>query len=472
MAIKTFSESKAFSAQAQSEKFQNAIRKSSVSAMDAKNRLRVYSKVMENNERVRTRLRAFSGFAEMPLLTNTYFNATISANIRSFAGFLAMEKDMDQAEVLIGYYDLVGVTDNRLVQPNLGYGSVAGLGAPMRLEVAAAGGAATAAFNEKLIPGSIKIMAGTRTIVDNANAEFLAAPGVVNAAGTNSIDYATGTIKIALTDTAITNIVVIAAKDVAGDPNFGQAPVSNINRFKMVRKYYFAHAVPSLLVAETDLMTIAGADKALDEDIVAIAGKKLMTVYQRVINKSLADCIVVNDISTPYVIDMAAAAAKFLDFQSRIDFFESELVNVNTKLAEQSAEGIFATAYLVGNGVAEWFQKCKQSFKLNKDAKFIDDLVGYYNDVPVLRQSTLPANTGYAVCKLEDGTLAPVIRGIFLPLTQTPVTGSYQGPVQQAQGVYYQEAVGPIAMELCVKFTVTSVKASQGATPVELITES
>jgi len=467
MEIKTFSESKAFSKlTAKDSKFLNAIRKSSVSAADAKNRVKVYSNVMKRNEAVREQMRMFSGFAEMPILTNQYFNATVSANIRSFAGFLAIERDLEQPEALLSYYDLLGVTDNRNVQPNIGYGNVDNLGIPQEVEGTFAAGVATIAFGEKLIPGSIKVTYTTAggqkvKIMDDANGNFLALPGIVAATG-SSINYQTGAVTVALADTTVAvAFLAQAAKDVAGDPITGQANTSFINRFKLERKYYMAKALPSLLIGETDLMTLAGSDKALGDDVVALMGAKLTEVYLRVTNKNLVDVIVKNDISTPYVIDMAGAAAKFLDYGSRLDFFVAELVNVDTELAKQSAVGVRATAYVGGTEVCNWFRKLKgRGFEDNLDSTFIDDMVGTYNGIPVLRQSTLDPRTGYAIHKTKDGQLAPSIRGIFLPLTSTPIVGNYMNPVQQANGLYYQESIGSIAPELAQKFVVSDVAAA------------
>jgi len=485
MEIKTFSESKAFSnlTAKKDSKFLNAIYKSSVSAADAKNRIKVYSNVMKRNEAVREQMRMFSGFAEMPILTNQYFNATVSANIRSFAGFLAIERDLDQPEALLGYYDLLGVTDNRTVQPNIGYGNVDGLGIPQEVTDTFAAGAASIDFACKLIPGSIKVTFTTAggdkiKIMDDANGNFLALPGVVAATG-SSINYQTGAVTLALADTSVAvQFLAQAAKDVAGVPTTVQDPSTlaagngMINRFKLERKYYMAKALPSLLVGETDLMTLAGSDKALGDDIVALMGAKLTEVYLRVVNKNLVDVIAKNDISTPYTIDMAGAAAKFLDYGSRLDFFIAELVNIDTELAKQSAVGVHATAYVGGTEVCNWFMKLRgRGFEDNKDSQFIDDMIGTYNGIPVLRQQTLDARTGYAICKTKDGQLAPAIRGIFLPLTSTPVVGNYLQPVQQAHGLYYQEAVGSIAPELAQKFVVSDVASAPagGAFAVDVI---
>lgn len=441
------------------KKFFSLVRKSSVSKEDAENRIKVYSEVMKNNENIRTAMKNFSGFAEMPMLTNQYFNATVTANIRSFAGFICIERDMNQPTALLGYYDLLGVTDNRVVQPNTKYGNVSGLGTPVTKDGALAAGLASVNMGAKIIPGSVEIIgedgSGAEYVIrDDAKGNLIAAAGLLQS---GTVDYVNGLIDWQMTNGALsTAFVAKAANDIAGDPTFASAPITDVNRFKLERKHVIAHALPQLLVGETDLMTLAGSEKGLGENIVSIMGAKLSEVYQRVINKNIIDVLVAGDTSTAYTINMTAAQSQFMDYQSRLDYFEAELIAVETELAKQSAVGVVATAYVVATDVANWFRrlKAKGSFKENTDSTFIDDLVGYYNDVPVLRHKELPLGTGYAVHKTHDGQLAPVIRGIFLPLTQTPMVGNYLNPTQQAQGLYYQEAFESIAPELCQKFIV------------------
>ena len=51
--------------------------------------------------------------------------------------------------------------------------------------------------------------------------------------------------------------------------------------------------------------------------------------------------------------------------------------------------------------------------------------------------------------------MAPLARGIFMPLTDTPTVGNYANPTQMAAGIYYQEGIKTLANELVqrVEFT-------------------
>jgi hypothetical protein len=63
-------------------------------------------------------------------------------------------------------------------------------------------------------------------------------------------------------------------------------------------------------------------------------------------------------------------------------------------------------------------------------------------------------NQGYAVHKTPGGEMAPLMRGIYLPLTNSPIIGNYNNPSQFANGIYYQETNTCIFNELIQKFEV------------------
>ena len=47
--------------------------------------------------------------------------------------------------------------------------------------------------------------------------------------------------------------------------------------------------------------------------------------------------------------------------------------------------------------------------------------------------------------------MAPLARGIYMPLTDTPTVGNYNNPTQMAAGIYYQEGTKYMAQELVQK---------------------
>ena len=150
---------------------------------------------------------------------------------------------------------------------------------------------------------------------------------------------------------------------------------------------------------------------------------------------------------------------KFYDYRSRIDLFDSYLINVESALATKAVKGVTTTAYLAGNAAANQFQKGGMIGKWEKNTKmtYINDLLGWYNGIPVLRSTDVNEAAGegtfYAIHKTADGQMAPLARGIYMPLTDTPTIGNYANPTQMAAGIYYQEGTRYMAPELVQKVT-------------------
>lgn len=465
------SEIKLFSAMASDGAWNAMLVGSSRSAQDANLRKAEYQKVFSTYEANREIAKAFSGMAEIPLLSNQYFNATMASYVRSFAGFLTIERAMDQPTALLWYMDLLGVTDNRKVLPNVGKENLDGINARFATSSVLMAGQSEYQIttNKKLIPGSVEInlihAATPNEVVvirDDRNGNLLAPAGVLaaNAEGTIGVDYRTGVITFTIGAGFVIaendKYSVVGFEDVAGDPAFGQLTGPGNNRFKVGMQNIVVTSEPDMLVAENNLMAIAAMQKAVGANPAEVTGAKLTELYTKLANKKMVSALNRMWAGNAYEIDLTKATNGWLDFNSYLEKYMAELVNVDTELAKRSYKGIRATAYVVGERVGNLFMKLKPSgnFVMNTDSTYINDLLGFYNGVPVLRHMDLGDNEAYAVVKTADGQLAPIMRGIYLPLTNTPVVGNYNNPSQYAQGVYYQEANEPIVPELMVKFTV------------------
>jgi hypothetical protein len=96
-------------------------------------------------------------------------------------------------------------------------------------------------------------------------------------------------------------------------------------------------------------------------------------------------------------------------------------------------------------------------FEKNTKMTYINDLLGWYDGIPVLRSTDINEAQGegtfYAIHKTQDGQMAPLARGIYMPLTDTPTIGNYNNPTQMAAGIYYQEGTKYMAPELVQKVT-------------------
>jgi len=195
----------------------DALVNSSVSVEDARIRANEYAKMFSRNDEMKDLFglkdagnllqKTFSGYAETPLLSTQYFNASVASYVSSFAGFMSIEKDFEQPNGLFYWFDVLGVTDMRSVIPNLGpdhYQDIQAMG-NFQLEVPVAAQAAYSALvGRKLIPGTVRVKVQTASekfeLVDDGQGNFMAVAGKL-AAG--SVNYLNGRVEFTLA-TALT----------------------------------------------------------------------------------------------------------------------------------------------------------------------------------------------------------------------------------------------------------------------------
>lgn len=438
----------------------------------AKMRHETYGKLFSNYEGLKKEFfKTYSSYGQSDLLGNQYFNATLMGLAKSMAGYLSIERDMDQPKALLWYLDLEDVTNGySAVLPNLGpdnLGTGSGYGTNLSVSsyfTATTGYSAKVQFAKELLPGSVKIVMViggiTYNIGDDKTGQLTGPSGLLQAvSGLTSpiiydpeINYATGQVQFNLasgiaTSTADTYTITAAAN---------QTDVQGQNRFTTDWKSILVDTYPELLTVETNLAAIAAQKKAIGLQAQDISVSKLIELYTKMVNKKLVNAIQAQDAGNSITINLGVSG-QFFDYRSNLDKFTAQLVDVDMALALKSYKGVKATSYVVGSTVAATFRKLKQfgSF-IDSPQSYINDLVGFYNGVPVLEHTDIPANTGYAIHKTTDGQLAPTIRGVFLPLTNTPAIGNYNNVSQLGTGVFYQERNTGIAPALQQSFSITN----------------
>jgi len=427
----------------------------SVSELDMKNRIKTYQKIYENFLDLKQRYKQYSAYTDTDLLSNQYFNATIAGLARSFAGFLTIERAMDQAKALLWFINLLDVNSSTTVLPNVGAENIGNYSNSLATgQVTIGSSSITIPFSAMVIPGSFKAtvkingVAGIN-LIDDRLGHVLAPAGILT---TGTINYTTGLVTL-----------VFVSSPIGGD-NYTATAVQNqtantdgtINRFKTEFQSILVETFPTMLIGEQNLTSIAAMEKALSVDINQIITGKLTELYTKMINKQIVAQIVNNDPGGE--VDINLDPSNFKDYRSVVEKFSSELADVDEALGIRSVKGTRATAYVVGTSVLSFFRKTRMlgNFK-DVETSYINDLVGYYEGIPVLQHTDIDQYTGYAIHKTIDGNLAPVMRGIFLPLTNTPAVGNYNNPTQLAQGVFYQEQNQSITPDLQQKFVLTNV---------------
>lgn len=440
-------EARMFSENLMNEKVSSRLRGSSVSDIDSKIRRNEYQKVFSRYKDLKDEYqKMFSGYSESPLLSTQYFNATVSSYVSSFAGFMSIERDMDQPNGLISWMDVLGVTDYRTVVPNLGPDNFGGVSAQGRFEAdinVTGDQAYTYLVGRKIIPGTLRIKItkkdGTKMeLIDAGQGQFMSVAGVITA---SKIDYKNGNVSFTLA-TALTpgddKCTIVGSEDVIGTPSLlnGAAAANHENRFLAKLQQVGISTVPDMLSAEFNIASIAAMKKSIGTDVATFLFTKLREIFTKVINTRLVNTLSAGYTGNTIEIDLESNSKKYMDYRSNLDYFVSALIEVESALAQKAVKGVTTTAYIAGANASNMFQKCTAIGKFQKNDKstYINDLLGWYDGVPVLRTTDLAVDEVYAIHKTADGQMAPLVRGIYLPLTDTPTIGNYENPVQAASG--------------------------------------
>ena len=423
-------ESRMFSENMINERNMDRLFNSSVSKQDAAIRKNEYQKVFSRYaDAKRDYQRMFSGYSESPLLSTQYFNATVSSYVSSFAGFMSIERDMDQPNGLISWMDVLGVSDYRTVVPNLGPDNFGGVSVQGRFQSdinVTADQAYTYLVGRKIIPGTLRIKItkadGTKIeLVDTGIGQFMAVAGAITA---SSIDYKNGnvsfTLASALTPGADT-CEIVGAEDVIGTPSLlnGAASAKHENRFLAKLQQVGISTVPDMLSAEFNLASIAAMKKAIGTDMATFLFTKLREIYTKVINTKLVTTLANSYTGNTIEIDLEANSKKYMDYRSNLDYFVSAIIEVESALAQKAVKGVNITAFVAGANASNMFQKCTAIGKFQKNDKstYINDLLGWYDGIPVLRTTDIANDEVYAIHKTVDGMMAPqsleTLRGLL-----------------------------------------------------------
>lgn len=289
----------------------DALVNSSVSHQDADCRSREYAKMFSRNQEISQMFgnsgnllqKTFSGYAETPLLSTQYFNASVASFVSSFAGFMSIERDFEQPTGLFYWFDVLGVTDLRQVIPNLGpdnYQDIQSMGG-FTLEITpAAQTSFSSLIGRKIIPSSLRVKVTTKLesfeLIDNGQGQFMAIAGKLNS---SSINYLNGRVEFELAstldgDTQKEKIVIVGKEDVTGTPcnTVGASNAhANDKRFIAKLQQIALTTVPDMLIAEYNIASLGALKKATGSDMATFLFTKLRELYTKMINYKLVSTL-------------------------------------------------------------------------------------------------------------------------------------------------------------------------------------
>lgn len=419
-------------------------------------RIKEYEKVFGNQEHVKRVKAQFSDYRENELLASQYYTASVLGLAKTFAGYIAMERALDVPEGLFYYYDLLDIQGNDVLK-NVGLDSIGNFGNKIITKIPLVTGTDTysIALLKKLFPGHVKIEvidgvsgAVQSTLTDNSTGDLTGVGGVL---GTGSdVNYNTGAIEVVLATGFATTGLQLQVTAI-----HNQGGEANVNRFKNKLRNYSMNAMPEVLIGESDLISLASAEKVLGIDPQLQVIGQIQDLYTKMVNKQFTQMLMNGYTGSTTSVTIPNT---YSDYRSKLDHFTSELAEAETQLGYKSGKGVNVTCWMTGKKGLNFMKKSK-SIGLFKAAPqdYINDLVGFFDGVPVIHHSDIPENDMYGIHMTKGGELAPLGRGIFLPITNTPVIGNYENPVQQAQGVFYQHEVKLLVPELVQKVNINII---------------
>jgi hypothetical protein len=452
---------------------------SSSSEIDAETRAKAWDATFSNLDEIvedRTYSAGHPGYSSNGLHGIEFFDATVAAMIKSYAGMFAVEKTMEQPNASLPYFNTYGVKTGQLITPNLGVsktltesdGYIRESSTVTKANMANAVVANTAGTGEytigkiPVVPGSIKITltydATSVTITDDGSGNLIAAPGVLSA---GTVDYGLDDNIPSISFTSATAAAATSNTDIVLE--FVQDQPKELNeKIKGELEYYVAKTAPIIVPYEVNQVANLSAKKALGINMRQMTLDQVTDEYTKIINKKVVDQIALSaNLKNEAVLDLSNYTVATSDYRTYLESFMAQLKMVDTAMAKKTEKAVKITAYLVSLNLGDIFRQLDMvtsKWVPNEDISYVDDVVGYYNKIPVVRSKWVEDSgsnfQGYAIHKTKEGHLAPLMRGIFLPLTNMDEVGSFNNPLLKSGGIFSYEGVSRLTNDLTVGFQV------------------
>jgi hypothetical protein len=387
-------------------------------------------------------------------------------------GFLAREESINAPNALITIFDAVDAFDDTIISPNLGPINYDKLrhSKPTSGMVESSTGTFTFKPGKKILPRTVKMTVFAEDgdkeveipktlITDDGYGNLSAAPGVLTAA---TVDYANGKVTWTFGKVTVdgkeytpTKVKVEVCIDQTGDAS----NAGTRTHIKGKQVGYLVSTTPELLTYEQNIIENVSVSKTLGSDMSVYLSERLAELYTVRINTMMAEAI--DDYKDEDTITINFSGVSFDNTRSYSDFFYNKLSEASLAAKEKVYRLGEPNVILAGNKGIIPFRKLQQIGVYTKvKSSNVVGLVGYLDDVtPVLQSDVIKENAEaanpedenakgegvfYMGYKSTDGSVAPLLDVIYLPLTTTPNVGNFANPVQTSGGYYYAESVYPL----------------------------
>lgn len=405
-------------------------------------------------------------------------DATIRAYVDSMAGFLCREEAINAPNALVTIFDSYDAFDDTIISPNLGpinYNKLRN-SKPISDLIASSTGTYTFTPGKRILAKSVKmILVGTATgvtgeveipkttIVDDGLGNLLAGPGVLTA---GAVDYANGTVTwttaakvtVDTVEYTVTKTKIEVCIDMTGDA----ASAGTRTHIKGKQVGFLVSTAPELLTYESNLVENISVSKTLGSDMQVYLSERLAELYTVRINTMIAEGIENNYEGDTKVINFDSVS--YDNTRSYSDYFNNKIIEYGQAAKEKVYRLGTPNVILAGlKGSIPFLKLTSIGVFTRVKSSNVNGLIGYLDDVtPVLTSDVIaedpaavnPEQGGtngegifYMGFKSTDGTVAPLLRVIYLPLTTTPNVGNFNNPVQTSGGYYFAESVYPLYKE-------------------------
>lgn len=422
------------------------------------------------------------GYADGGLHGIDFFSANVAANIKSYVGIFSVEKNMNNPHASLPFFNAYGVRTGNVITPNIGpsFGFPEGrgdfnfTGVFTKAEVAAGlkfGTTEGGDYKLDAVPMVPRTISITYTELDGANAgakytveddglsTFYAMPGLVKTAAVaygqrdNNPSFAVEVDETKFTATTI-EVKVRYVMD---------TPKTLTEKIKAEVDWFTATSAPIIIPYEVNQLTAMTVKKSLGMDMRKFVLDTVTDEYTKLLNEYCA--VGIQKTATKLneaEIDLSAFSLQAGNYNSIVQSLLNQLSMVETIMASKTEKLVTITAFMTsiqGSDIFKILENNTPKWEANKAITFIDDVVGYLDGVPVVRTKHVqnPSRTilqAFGIHKLKEGQLAPLMRGMFLPLTSMNEVGSFDNPLIKSGGIFSFEGISPLTSDLTVGFQI------------------
>jgi len=453
------------------EQFENKLKMFSASEADCNFRRKAYADTiattMEINDMVlgSSKRKTFSGasVSASNLAGVSIYAGVMRSFVESIAPIFSVQRNIDAPAQKIMYVDFYDILNDQLIVPNIGADQAWTDKTRQATEVLdfTSSHLVTITGGWPITPKTFKAVVyaadGTvlGTIYDDGAGNYIATPGLLDgtaATANQSISYNSGVIKMTFPTTGLGS----GAKRMTYACVWDTTDKAEVNKAYGKTKYYDVETAPLLVPVERNVISDHAMQKQGIINSDELYANFVENEYTKAVNQRAFDAIIQGYTGDTYVVDLSNFSLASGFYETIVRSFKALLTQGENQLAKQTYKGAKCTGYLASPEAVNVFDlmNAGEGWVKNVNSTYYKDIVGWYNDVPVVRCIDLGEGEIMMTHRTDDGYVAPLFHAMFLAPTELPVVSNYQNMTKYTSGMYSMEGFGYSSSALIVKLKV------------------